>query len=232
MNPTWSGSAPDRTVEHPSDRHDRGGAGDSTRRARWASPRVPHGSFHRAGGRRHTRAFAKPSSAGCTSSVPSPSQRRPASPRLEPVRWPIGPRDLCVIDLALPDGSGLALLSELRQAGWTPLRGPLTRRRPLLGARGRRGRRQGLRRDRRQRRRSPHLSAGLAARGLAQTVCRRVRSRCSRWSPQGRSNRDIGGELNLSALTVKSHLARIARKLGTGDRAEMVAVALRAGVIS
>ena len=48
----------------------------------------------------------------------------------------------------------------------------------------------------------------------------------------GRSNRDIGGELNLSALTVKSHLARIARKLGTGDRAEMVAVALRAGVIS
>jgi DNA-binding NarL/FixJ family response regulator len=48
----------------------------------------------------------------------------------------------------------------------------------------------------------------------------------------GRSNRDIGGELNLSALTVKSHLARIARKLGTGDRAEMVAVALRAGVIN
>ncbi len=48
----------------------------------------------------------------------------------------------------------------------------------------------------------------------------------------GRSNRDIGTELHLSALTVKSHLARIARKLGTGDRAEMVAVALRAGVIS
>ena len=47
----------------------------------------------------------------------------------------------------------------------------------------------------------------------------------------GRSNRDIGAELHLSALTVKSHLARIARKLGTGDRAEMVAVALRAGVI-
>ena len=48
---------------------------------------------------------------------------------------------------------------------------------------------------------------------------------------RGRSNRDIGAELHLSALTVKSHLARIARKLGTGDRAEMVAVALRAGVI-
>ena len=39
----------------------------------------------------------------------------------------------------------------------------------------------------------------------------------------GKSNKDIGEELGLSALTVKSHLARIARKLGTGDRAEMVA---------
>jgi DNA-binding NarL/FixJ family response regulator len=47
----------------------------------------------------------------------------------------------------------------------------------------------------------------------------------------GNSNRDIGVALSLSALTVKSHLARIGRKLGTGDRAEMVAVALRAGVI-
>jgi DNA-binding CsgD family transcriptional regulator len=47
----------------------------------------------------------------------------------------------------------------------------------------------------------------------------------------GHSNRDIGVALHLSALTVKSHLARISRKLGTGDRAEMVALALRAGVI-
>ena len=47
----------------------------------------------------------------------------------------------------------------------------------------------------------------------------------------GRSNKDVGESLGLSALTVKSHLARIARKVGTGDRAEMVIVALRAGVI-
>ncbi len=47
----------------------------------------------------------------------------------------------------------------------------------------------------------------------------------------GRSNKDTGALLGLSALTVKSHLARIARKLGTGDRAEMVAITLRAGVI-
>lgn len=43
----------------------------------------------------------------------------------------------------------------------------------------------------------------------------------------GRSNREIGEHLSLSALTVKSHLARISRKVGTGDRAEMVAFAIR-----
>lgn len=48
---------------------------------------------------------------------------------------------------------------------------------------------------------------------------------------EGHSNRAIGEILDLSALTVKSHLARIARKLGTGDRAALVAVALRRGLI-
>ncbi len=48
----------------------------------------------------------------------------------------------------------------------------------------------------------------------------------------GRTNRKIGEELGLSALTVKSHLARISRKLGTGDRAELVAIVMRAGRIA
>ena len=48
----------------------------------------------------------------------------------------------------------------------------------------------------------------------------------------GRSNKAIGQTMGLSALTVKSHLARIARKLGTGDRAGMVAVAMRGGIIA
>jgi len=47
----------------------------------------------------------------------------------------------------------------------------------------------------------------------------------------GHSNREIGTELGLSALTVKSHLARISRKLGTGDRAQLVAIAIRADVL-
>lgn len=48
---------------------------------------------------------------------------------------------------------------------------------------------------------------------------------------EGRTNRLIGEELGLSALTVKSHLARISRKLGTGDRAELVAISIRHGLI-
>jgi DNA-binding NarL/FixJ family response regulator len=48
----------------------------------------------------------------------------------------------------------------------------------------------------------------------------------------GRSNKEIGTLMSLSPLTVKNHLARIGRKLGTGDRAEIVAMACRDGVIT
>ncbi len=47
----------------------------------------------------------------------------------------------------------------------------------------------------------------------------------------GHSNKEIGQELELSALTVRSHLSRIGRKMDTGDRAQMVALAMRAGII-
>lgn len=48
----------------------------------------------------------------------------------------------------------------------------------------------------------------------------------------GRTNNEVGALLGLSGLTVKSHLARIGRKAGTGDRAQMVAVAMRAGLVT
>ncbi|MGH3344720.1 MAG: response regulator transcription factor, partial [Carbonactinosporaceae bacterium] len=48
----------------------------------------------------------------------------------------------------------------------------------------------------------------------------------------GQSNKAIAKTMGLSALTVKSHLARIARKVGTGDRAGMVAFAMRTGIIT
>ena len=164
------------------------------------------------------------------------------------------PPDLAIVDLALRDGSGLELLAELRRAGWARLivlsaaddpysvraafvagaqgyllkstgSGTLTDglRRVLDGAvyadpsvasllavglRGGPGQREGL-------------SGELSAREVE--VLRRV--------ADGGSNKEIGDELSLSALTVKSHLARIARKLGTGDRAEMVAVSMRAGLV-
>jgi DNA-binding CsgD family transcriptional regulator len=47
----------------------------------------------------------------------------------------------------------------------------------------------------------------------------------------GLSNKEIAARLSLSALTVKSHLARIGRKLGTGDRAELVAIGMRQRLI-
>jgi len=68
---------------------------------------------------------------------------------------------------------------------------------------------------------TPAPTAELSARELS--VLARV--------AEGRTNRLIGEELGLSALTVKSHLARISRKLGTGDRAELVAIAIRTRMI-
>lgn len=47
----------------------------------------------------------------------------------------------------------------------------------------------------------------------------------------GWSNKAIGKQLSLSALTVKNHLARIGRKFGVGDRAHIVAIACRGGVL-
>lgn len=48
----------------------------------------------------------------------------------------------------------------------------------------------------------------------------------------GLTNREIAAQLSLRAATVKNHLFRIGRKLGTGDRAHIVAKCLRGGVIT
>lgn len=47
----------------------------------------------------------------------------------------------------------------------------------------------------------------------------------------GLSNQEVGAQLGLSPLTVKSHLARIGVKLGTGDRTRMVVLTMRSGVV-
>jgi len=150
-----------------------------------------------------------------------------------------GPRDLCIAELALPDGSGLGLLAELRRAGWPGCLavsqvGDLRMVAAALHA-GVRG--FILSKDRRPGRigAAPGRTAGPARpaggdRALGGLSKREVE--VIRHVADGRSNRDIGTAMGLSELTVKSHLARIARKLGTGDRAGMVAISLRNGLIT
>ncbi len=164
-----------------------------------------------------------------------------------------GPRDLAVLDLGLPDGSGIELVQLLRAAGWqrvvvlSAADDPYSVRAAFVaGAQGyllksaspvvvTDGVRQvlggGVYAD-------PSVASLLAAglrgsapgeSGLSDLSGREVE--VLRLVADGKSNKEIGETLGLSALTVKSHLARIARKLGTGDRAEMVALAMRAGVI-
>jgi DNA-binding NarL/FixJ family response regulator len=163
-----------------------------------------------------------------------------------------GTRDVCVLDLGLPDGSGLELLADLRSAGWTKLivlsaaDDPYSVRSAFVaGAQGyllksasphvvvdgvRRVLDGGVYAD-------PSVASLLAAglrggpvgEGINELSGREVE--VLKLVADGQSNKQIGELLGLSALTVKSHLARIARKLGTGDRAEMVALAMRAGVI-
>ena len=146
-------------------------------------------------------------------------------------------RDLCVVEVGLPDGSGINLVRELRAVGWTRavvLSGaedPYTVRAALAGGvraflvSAAAGHTPGTGASggpaHRSRPGRPTGAEGLSGREVE--VLQLV--------SDGRSNKEIGEALGLSALTVKSHLARIARKLGTGDRAEMVVVAMRAGVV-
>ncbi|MDP3713025.1 MAG: response regulator transcription factor [Mycobacteriales bacterium] len=48
---------------------------------------------------------------------------------------------------------------------------------------------------------------------------------------EGLSNPEIAERLAIAPLSVKSHLARIGRKLGVGDRTQMVTAAMRAEVL-
>lgn len=179
-------------------------------------------------------------------------------------------RDIAVVDVHLPDGPGLALLAEMRTAGWNSavaistaddtnavraalasgVRGyvvtgarTLPQARPgLNGMNGAGGLGHGPAQLRERRLAAMSGQAGtmaaLAQGSIPNTMNAGVRELSAReievlrLVADGRSNKAIGQTMGLSALTVKSHLARIARKLGTGDRAGMVAVAMRGGIIA
>ncbi len=138
----------------------------------------------------------------------------------------LGPHAVCITDVSLPDGSGVALLRDLKQLGWqravvlSTLDDAYTVRGALSA-----GVRCFLVSGRPMGAASGHGSGGLADQLSEREI------EVLQHVANGRSNKEIGAALGLSALTVKSHLARIARKVGTGDRAEMVMLSLRAGVI-
>lgn len=163
-----------------------------------------------------------------------------------------GPCDLAVLDLTLPDGSGIELVTELRAAGWNRIvvlaasDDPQAVRAAFhAGAQAyllksasalvvtdgvRRVLDGGVYADPSV---APVLATGTRVPGTDNTP-RDLSSReveVLQRVANGQSNKEIGDELELSALTVKSHLSRIGRKLGTGDRAQLVALAMRAGVI-
>jgi len=129
--------------------------------------------------------------------------------------------DLAILDLEQPDGSGIELVTDLHRRGW---------RRIVVLA-------------------SPDHShtVPLAFQAGAQACLLKPASPASGSSPYdlstreveilqlvaaGNSNREIGQTLNLATSTIKSHLLRIGRKLGAGDRARMVIHAMRASIIS
>jgi DNA-binding NarL/FixJ family response regulator len=145
-----------------------------------------------------------------------------------------GPRDLVVVDGALADGPALPLLADLNTLGW--------RRVVLLTVRDdpyavRAAINAHIRcyivTPEETVSTSPMASpvARLRPRGGSPDELSSREVEVLQLVSEGRSNKEIGDALGLSALTVKSHLARIARKLGTGDRAEMVAVSMRAGLV-
>jgi DNA-binding NarL/FixJ family response regulator len=152
------------------------------------------------------------------------------------------PRDLCVVDGSLPDGSGMALVTELRALGWS--RGVLlSSAEDLYTVRAALA--SGVRAFLVSSAAAPSSVIQTGSHGALPVQRPRTASRATgaeglsarevevlQLVGDGRSNKEIGEVLGLSALTVKSHLARIARKLGTGDRAEMVVVAMRAGVVA
>jgi DNA-binding NarL/FixJ family response regulator len=142
-----------------------------------------------------------------------------------------GPREVCVADALLPDGSGIMLLAELQRNGWAgcavvPQQDGPRATHAALAARIR-----------------SCVLAGRTAQGAPGTDSEASQAAARlglsdreievlRHVAEGRANRQVGEAMGLSALTIKSHLARIARKLGTGDRAGMIATAMRAHAIN
>ncbi|HEV2778246.1 MAG TPA: response regulator transcription factor [Actinophytocola sp.] len=163
-----------------------------------------------------------------------------------------GPRDLAILDLELPDGDGIGLITELRRRGWPrivvltstddpdtahaalqagaqayllkPGSLPITIDNPRPVSEG------DLYADR-------TIMPAIAIATQVSTPYHNAHQLTARQLQvlqlvaDGQSNKEIGRALNLSPLTVKTHLSHIGAKLGLSDRVQMVAQAIRAGLI-
>jgi len=145
-----------------------------------------------------------------------------------------GSHDLCIVDGTSAEGPILPLVAELRAMRWRRVQ-VFTDRNDAFAVKA------ALSAGVRGFTVAPRVASSGAVRNVVPLQRGKARSAPDELSSreievlqsvaQGHSNKGIGAELGLSALTVKSHLARIARKLGTGDRAEMVALAMRSGLV-
>ncbi|MGN8245412.1 response regulator transcription factor [Cellulomonas soli] len=153
-------------------------------------------------------------------SVPQPSTPRGAS----------AVPQMCLVVPEVADGEGEALVRNLRRRGAHRVV-VLTRRagRDELNAMLAGGLRGAVAGAVEQAVSRPAVVVPVPRRSLPELTAREIG--VLELVAAGRSNRLVGEALGLSALTVKSHLARISRKLGTGDRAELVAIAFRAGLL-
>ncbi|MCW2719120.1 response regulator transcription factor [Pseudonocardia sp.] len=158
-----------------------------------------------------------------------------------------GPGDLALVDMAFEErhDQGADLVQVLRREGWdhvVAIGDPS--RLDRIGATLRAGARGYLFTA------APRVPAAVEAipdqRQPVDPITRRVRVldaggqerelshrevEVLRLAAEGLGNSEIGHVLGLSALTVKSHLARITSRLHARDRAHMVLLALRAGAI-
>lgn len=128
--------------------------------------------------------------------------------------------DLAIVDLDV-DGSNLTLVRDLRRHGWRRVTAVVSAPDPVTVTAALAVGVTGIVVS--GRRRSDHASHPAQLTDREIDVVRVV--------ADGRTNKQIGEQLGLSSLTVKSHLARIGRKFGTGERSHIVMLALRSGLI-
>lgn len=67
--------------------------------------------------------------------------------------------------------------------------------------------------------------------GLAPLHLTAIEHRVLALVAEGKANKQVASELGLSPLTVKNHLARVRARFGAADRTQVVAVAIRAGLL-